>query len=58
VEVPPLKEEYAICKRFSSSLDTEGEVTVCLEKAKVWHEKKKGRVVATDLALINTGVEG
>jgi hypothetical protein len=30
-------------------------VTVCLENAKTWHDKKKGRVVSTDLALINTG---
>jgi len=33
------------------------QVTVCLENAKTWHDKKKGRIVSTDLALINTGFQ-
>lgn len=57
VEVPPLRDDYEICKRFEGA-DPSLEVTVCLEHAKTWHDKKKGRVVSVDLALINTGAQG
>ncbi len=57
VEVPPLRDDYEICKRFDS-YDPNLEVTVCLENAKTWHDKKRGRIVSTGLSVINTGSIG
>lgn len=34
------------------------EVTICLKNAKAWNDRKKGRIVQTNLVMINTGTAG
>lgn len=33
-------------------------MTICLKNAKAWNDRKKGRIVQTNLVMINTGSAG
>lgn len=38
--------------------EANSEVTICLKNAKAWNDRKKGRIVQTNLVMINTGSAG
>jgi len=50
--VASTSEDYDHCKLFKKD---QGEVTVCLKNAKAWNDKKAGRIVQTNLVMINSG---
>jgi len=55
--VPPLNPDYHYCRLFTGA-DNSSEVTVCMRTSRAWNDRKRGRIVQTNLAMINTADTG
>lgn len=55
--VPVINPDYQFCRAFKGA-DNVSEVTICLDNAKAWRDRRRGRIVQTNLVLLNSGTVG